>query len=204
MAKRKSVYELIHGEGGILAKLQAKTEEKKSESDKSSIKKAKNEKENEKKEEKSSASSSSKSKSNSNTNSQSVSKRIITPYIEFNCGNFLKMDLTEASFIFCNSTCFTNELLLQISQKVTKEAPNGCIVVTFTKKLPFLNKSEWDIKRGFKRLMSWGVATVFVHKRIKSMNNTRTSSSSSHTKTNNDSLYSDKTSSNSSKSETSK
>ena len=200
VVKRKSVYELIHGEGGILEKLQAKTEEKKSESDDKSSKKSKKskiEKENEKKEEKASSVS-----SKSNSNSQSVSQRIITPYIEFICGNFLKTDLSEASFIFCNSTCFTNELLLQISQKITKEAPNGCIVVTFTKKLPFLNSGEWDIKRGFKRLMSWGIATVFVHKRLKSMNNTR-SSRSSNTKTNNNSIYSSKTMSKSSKSGTS-
>ena len=94
-------------------------------------------------------------------------KKVITPYIEFICGNFINFDLTEASFIFCNSTCFSNELLLNISKKINKEAQVGCIVITFTKKLPFLNTKEWDIKKGFKRLMSWGLATVFVHRRIK-------------------------------------
>ena len=65
-------------------------------------------------------------------------KKVITPYIEFICGNFINFDLTEASFIFCNSTCFSSELLLNIAKKVSKEAPTGCIVITFTKKLPFL------------------------------------------------------------------
>ena len=78
-------------------------------------------------------------------------------------------------------------------KKISKEAQNGCIVVTFTKKLPFLNNKEWDIKKGFKRLMSWGLATVFVHRRIKSMRETqKTQSSKSSSK--NDSLYSSKSS----------
>ena len=108
------------------------------------------------------------------------------------------MDLTEASFIFCNSTCFSSELLLLISKKVTKEAPKGCIVITFTKKLPFLNNDEWDIKRGFKRLMSWGLATIFVHRRIKNMNATTHSSGSNKKDSKKDSIYSTKTSKSSS------
>ena len=79
----------------------------------------------------------------------------------------MNTDLTKASFIFCNSTCFSSELLLSIARKLTKEVPNGCIVITFTKKLPFLSKNDWDIKKGFKRLMSWGLATIFVHRKIK-------------------------------------
>ena len=139
---------------------------------------------------------SSKSKS-SKSKSESSTTRVITPIIELSCGNFMNTDLTEASFIFCNSTCFSSELLLQISKKLRKEAPNGCIVITFTKKLPFINTNEWEVKKGFKRLMSWGLATVYVHRRIKSMNTTHTSGSySSSSKSN--SSYSSKISKNSS------
>ena len=110
-------------------------------------------------------------------------RKIVTPHIEFICGNFINFNLTEASFIFCNSTCFSNELLLNISKKLSKEAQVGCIVITFTKKLPFLNTEEWEIKKGFKRLMSWGLATVFVHRRIKNKKSSgNTSSKKSGTK----------------------
>ena len=110
-------------------------------------------------------------------------RKIVTPHIEFICGNFINFDLTEASFIFCNSTCFSNELLLNISKKLSKEVQVGCIVITFTKKLPFLNTEEWEIKKGFKRLMSWGLATVFVHRRIKNKKSSgNTSSKKSGTK----------------------
>ena len=106
-------------------------------------------------------------KSSDEEESKKEKERIITPYIEFLCGNFMNFDLTKASFIFINSTCFSSELLLSISKNLNKEVPNGCIVITFTKKLPFLNKNDWDIKKGFKRLMSWGLATIFVHRKTK-------------------------------------
>ena len=46
---------------------------------------------------------------------KTIKQRIITPSIEFICGNFMNIDLTKASFIFCNSTCFSSELLLNIA-----------------------------------------------------------------------------------------
>ena len=193
--KRKSIYELIHGEGGIMEQLEKQPEEKKSESETSGKSSKKSDK---KSKDKSKKNIDDKKDNDSQSKSQIISeikpKRLILPYIEFNCGNFLKMDLTEASFIFCNSTCFSSELLLLISKKVNKEAQNGCIVITFTKKLPFLNNSEWEIKKGFRRLMSWGIATVFVHRRTKSINNTHSFKSSSYNETKNDSLNSSKTS----------
>ena len=195
--RRKSIHELIHGDGGFLQKLETPAPEAISEKSENSSKKSgkksnngdANKSKNEKNIEKVSVSSKSKS--------ETTTSRVITPYIEFSCGNFMNLDLTESSFIFINSTCFSSELLLQISKKLRKEAPNGCIVITFTKKLPFINANEWEVKKGFKRLMSWGLATVFVHRRIKSMNTTHTSGSySCHS--NKNSLYSSKTSKSSS------
>ena len=195
--RRKSIHELIHGDGGFLQKLETPAPEAISEKSENSSKKSgkksnngdANKSKNEKNIEKVSVSSKSKS--------ETTTSRVITPYIEFSCGNFMNLDLTESSFIFINSTCFSSELLLQISKKLRKEAPNGCIVITFTKKLPFINANEWEVKKGFKRLMSWGLATVFVHRRIKSMNTTHTSGSYS-SNSNKNSLYSSKTSKSSS------
>jgi len=193
----KNIHELIHGEGGFLQKLETPAPETISEKSESSSKKSskKNIKENANK--KNSENNIEKVSVSNKSKSETTTSRIITPYIEFSCGNFMNLDLTESSFIFINSTCFSSELLLQISKKLRKEAPNGCIVITFTKKLPFINANEWEVKKGFKRLMSWGLATVFVHRRIKSMNTTHTSGSyNSDTKKN--SLYSSKTSKSSS------
>ena len=125
---------------------------------------------------------------------KTIKQRIITPSIEFICGNFMNIDLTKASFIFCNSTCFSSELLLNIAKKVSKEAPTGCIVITFTKKLPFLDKNEWEIKQGFKRLMSWGLATVFVHRKNKSTKAKNSENSGTSDDSKSDSTYTSKTS----------
>ena len=168
--RRGTVHFLLHGPGSVLNKLETKPEEKKKDEEKSSDKREsflvlhEMEKESDKKKKKKEK----KVEDKKSEDSESIQKeRIVIPYIEFICENFMNTDLTKASFIFCNSTCFSSELLLSIARKVNKEVPNGCIVITFTKKLPFLNKEDWDIKKGFKRLMSWGLATVFVHRKIK-------------------------------------
>ena len=181
--RRGTVHSLLHGPGNVLKQLEEPTDLNKDSDNPNLIILHKMQKEKTKKVKKS------EEKSESSETPQK--KRIITPNIEFICGNFINMDLSKASFIFCNSTCFSSELLLNIARKVNKEVPNGCIVITFTKKLPFLNKEDWDIKKGFKRLMSWGLATVFVHRKIKiSKSSGKTSSNKSESKSSGNSSYS--------------
>jgi len=79
-------------------------------------------------------------------------------------GNFLSFDWKDASFIFANSTCFSAELMNSLSQKA-EELNKGTIFVTFTKKLPNLS-DKWEVKEGFKRVMSWGIATIYVHRKV--------------------------------------
>ena len=38
------------------------------------------------------------------------------------------------------------------------------LLVDFTKKLNKLN-SDWELREGFRRLMTWGIATIYIHKR---------------------------------------
>lgn len=71
----------------------------------------------------------------------------------------------KPSFIFANSTCFSPELMQSLSKKA-EELPQGTIFVTFTKRLPHLSEN-WEVKEGFRRLMSWGIATIYVHRKIK-------------------------------------
>lgn len=84
------------------------------------------------------------------------------PEMLFFKDDFLKIPIRDASFVFANSTCFSMELMLALSKKCKAECKEGCFVITFTKKLPNLGP-DWEIKNGFKRNMSWGIATVFVH-----------------------------------------
>ena len=84
--------------------------------------------------------------------------------INFVRGDFLKQSWENATIIFANSTCFSAELINSIAEKANKECKKGTIIITFTKKLNKLN-IDWETKEGFRRLMTWGIATIYVHKR---------------------------------------
>jgi hypothetical protein len=80
-------------------------------------------------------------------------------------GDFLETDWSEASLLFANSTCFSLELMEALNKKA-EETKVGTFFVTFTKKLPSLS-DKWVIYDSFRRLMSWGIATVYIHKKVK-------------------------------------
>lgn len=84
--------------------------------------------------------------------------------IEFIHGDFMKQSWEDASIIFANSTCFSLGMMSNIANKANKECKSGTIIITFTKRLTTLSL-DWELKNGFRRLMTWGVATIYVHKR---------------------------------------
>lgn len=84
--------------------------------------------------------------------------------ISFSWGDFLKETWNEPSIILANSTCFSPDLMVELGKKANKECPSGTIIITFTKRIPGLT-TDWELRDGFRRLMSWGIATVFLHRR---------------------------------------
>ena len=84
--------------------------------------------------------------------------------IEFINSDFLKQSWTDTSVMFANSTCFNVDLMKNIATKANKECQSGTIIVTLTKKLNNLN-TNWEIHEGFRRLMTWGIATIYVHRK---------------------------------------
>ena len=100
----------------------------------------------------------------SEENPNLVPKFTFNQNIELVCGDFLSMDWSDASFLFANSTCFSPDLMQSLSKKA-EELPIGAIFITFTKKLPYLPEN-WEVNNGFRRLMSWGIATVYVHRKM--------------------------------------
>ncbi len=84
--------------------------------------------------------------------------------IEFIQGDFFKQNWENANIMFANSTCFSPEMMKKIAEKANKECKSGTIIITFTKNLNKLN-SNWETKKGFRRLMTWGIATIYIHKR---------------------------------------
>ena len=55
---------------------------------------------------------------------------------------------------------------MQALSNKAEELSEGTIFVTFTKKLPNLS-DNWEYLEGFRRLMSWGIATIYIHRKIK-------------------------------------
>ena len=84
--------------------------------------------------------------------------------IEFLQGDFLKHNWEDTSIIFINSTCYSINLMNNIANKANKECKSGTIIITFTKRLTALSV-DWELRDGFRRLMSWGIATIYVHRR---------------------------------------
>jgi hypothetical protein len=99
------------------------------------------------------------------TYSHLLPEYLSSPKLEIINGDFLEADWSNASFVFANSTCFSAELMQQLTKKADELKP-GTVFVTFTKRLPNLPES-WEVKDGFRRLMSWGIATVYVHRKLK-------------------------------------
>lgn len=87
------------------------------------------------------------------------------PDFEIVNDDFLSFDWSDAAFVFANSTCFTHELMEELAKKAEELKP-GTFFVTFTKKLPGLSEN-WELRAGFRRLMSWGIATIYIHKKLK-------------------------------------
>ena len=84
--------------------------------------------------------------------------------IEFLQGDFLKHNWEDTSIIFANSTCFSLGMMQNIASKANKECKSGTIIITFTKRLTNLS-TDWELRDGFRRIMTWGIATIYVHRR---------------------------------------
>ena len=63
-----------------------------------------------------------------------------------------------ATFLFCNSTCFTEPLMLQLAA-IAERMPVGAFAVTLSKRLP---SAQWVLRDAEVLPMTWGVATVHI------------------------------------------
>jgi hypothetical protein len=91
-----------------------------------------------------------------------------TPELKFVCADFRDQDWSDADFVFANSTCFDEQLLLNLSEQ-SERMKEGSLFVSLTKKL----KSEhWKCVESLQYKMSWGHATVHSQIKIKGPANT--------------------------------
>jgi hypothetical protein len=86
----------------------------------------------------------------------------------------LEFDWSNADFVLANSTCFEMSLMYKIAEKASLLKKDSWMV-TLTKKLPSADplyvreeeKRDWECLLSIKKLMSWGYATVNIHRKIK-------------------------------------
>ena len=82
------------------------------------------------------------------------------PDVEFLCGNMFEVSWSDADFIFVNSTCFDEKMMDRIA---LSEVKPGTWAVTLTKSIA---SNSWKVLQSFRKSMSWGAATVYIHIRI--------------------------------------
>ena len=90
-------------------------------------------------------------------------------------GDVFAMDWSDADMIFCNSTCFSADMMEQLYQQTLK-VKKGTWFVTMSKRLPHAEKiseenpaSEglhWEFILSIKLEMSWGKGSVNLQRKI--------------------------------------
>lgn len=83
-----------------------------------------------------------------------------TENVQFFNEDIFLHDWTKASCFFANSTCFDEEMIRKISEY---PVVSGTIGITTTKRL---GKKYWRLLDTCQKDMTWGKATVYIHKKI--------------------------------------
>lgn len=89
-------------------------------------------------------------------------------------GDILEYDWSKADFILANSTCFDMDFISKINQKASI-CKVGTWFITLTKRLPTSdsnivsdeNRRDWEWVYSIKKEMSWGLATIHIHRKVK-------------------------------------
>lgn len=84
------------------------------------------------------------------------------PKIKFICADFLKINWEDGNLFFINATGFVGELWDLLNQQLEKTQKNT-IVITMSKPL---KSTQFKTMRTTHVMMSWGVATTFISKKI--------------------------------------
>ena len=85
--------------------------------------------------------------------------------VRFVCGDATdlegSLDWSDGDVVFANSTCFSDTLLRAVAG-CAERLRVGAFFITFTKRLP---SACFDVLEHHVYRMSWGAATVFIHRR---------------------------------------
>ena len=94
--------------------------------------------------------------------------QFFTSQLKFYKGSIFDLsvyDWTTNDVIFVNSTCFSDEMMLQI-YNYTKKTRTGTYIISFTFPLYNIKPIILDLVRELRLETSWGSADVFIQKKI--------------------------------------
>lgn len=83
--------------------------------------------------------------------------------VEFIQSDILKMDFSDANIVFLNATCFDPESWKKICQKLESLQVNARIIISSKS----LESPSFDLIHQKSHLMSWGMNTVNIYRKIK-------------------------------------
>lgn len=98
-----------------------------------------------------------------NSSFQGIIRWNVSPAVRLHCNSILDHDWSNGDIVFANSTCFDSSLMEKLSKKAEELKP-GSVFISFTKSL---SSDKFTVVDKCKYTMSWGPATVFVHRRLR-------------------------------------
>lgn len=82
--------------------------------------------------------------------------------VQFLRQDFTTRDLSDATMLFANSTCFDDVLMAKLAA-ATEKCAKGTVAITFTRRIP---SPAWAVLEHASRVMSWGNATVYLQEKV--------------------------------------
>jgi len=82
--------------------------------------------------------------------------------VRFLCGDLRDTSWEDATFVVASWACFNEQLVRHVTRQARDVRP-GCLFVAVTK--PLDDPLRWSTLDEAERRMSWGVCTVYIHKR---------------------------------------
>jgi len=83
--------------------------------------------------------------------------------IEFFQENLLEYDFSNANILFLNATCFTKDNWTKICEKMEKLAPGSRVIISSRS----LESDNFELIHARSHLMSWGMNTVHIYRKIR-------------------------------------
>ena len=88
------------------------------------------------------------------------------PKVDFVNGNFLETDWSDGTFVFTNSVTFSNDIMEGLFDRA-QLLQKGSFFINTSSHIPLKYINKWETFKPFSRLMSWGLASIFIHRKIK-------------------------------------